>query len=131
MKLGDLLVEAKLTESDFQLASDAKLSRYRDLREVFGWEAGAAYACVLQGLARRGYQVVRGILAAADTGGRFCLLCDARRPDLIEIWYAVLNHVQSADLRTRIMLLTWQELVALLPEPTRRLLAWKYGFGPA
>jgi hypothetical protein len=127
MQLDDLLVEAKLTETDFQLAADAKLLRYRDLHEVFGWDREALQALPIQALERRGYQVMRGILAAFATGGRFCLLCDARRPDLIEIWYAVLRHVQRADLRTRTMLLTWQEIAPLLPSPIRRLLASKYG----
>ena len=129
MKLGDLLIEAKLTEIDFQLAGNAKLLRYRDLQEVFGWDRDSLNALPLLVLERRGYQVMRGILAAFATGGRFCLLCDARRPDLIEIWFAVLRHVQSAELRTRIMLLTWQEIAPLLPSPTRRLLAAKYGIG--
>lgn len=35
MKLGDLLVEAKLTESDFQSAGAALISRYRDVDVVF------------------------------------------------------------------------------------------------
>jgi hypothetical protein len=80
-----------------------------------------------QGLERRGYQVMRGILAAVATGGRFCLLCDARRPDLIEIWYAVLRHVRCAEVRTRIMLLTWQEISRYLPLSTQDLLARRYG----
>ncbi len=127
MQLGDLLVEAKLTEADFQLATDAKLLRYRDLQEVFGWDREALKVLPMQALERRGYQVVRGILAAFATGARFCLLCDARRPDLIAIWYAVLRHVKCAELRTRIMLLTWQELAPLLPASTQHLLASKYG----
>ncbi len=35
MKLGDLLVEAKLTESGFQVAPERLVTRYRDLEEVF------------------------------------------------------------------------------------------------
>ena len=126
MKLGDLLVEAKLTEADFQLASVAKLARYRDLQAVFGEECVTS-AWPAGGPAQRGYQVMRGILAAYATGGRFCLLCDARRTDLIEVWYAVLCRVQCAELRTRIMLVTWQELTLVLPSPLRELLALKYG----
>jgi hypothetical protein len=125
MKIGDMLVEAKLTETDFQTASDAKLLRYRDLPEVFGWNRESLQT--MPSLERRGYQVMRGILAAHATGGRFCLMCDARRPDLIETWYAVMRHVQSAELRTRIMLITWQELVPCLPIGLQRLLAYKYG----
>lgn len=35
MKLGNLLVEAKLTESDFQMAPLERVKTYRDLEEVF------------------------------------------------------------------------------------------------
>jgi len=35
MRLGDLLVEAKLTEMGFQMAASRLLFRYRDLHEVF------------------------------------------------------------------------------------------------
>jgi len=35
MRLGELLVEAKLTESDFQSANVGLIFRYRDLETVF------------------------------------------------------------------------------------------------
>src|SRR5437762_676195 len=38
LKLGDLLVEAKLTETDFQTAPATMIKRYRDLAEVFDEE---------------------------------------------------------------------------------------------
>ena len=42
MRIGDLLVETKLTEGDFQRADKAKLLRYRDFFHVFeGTYAGA------------------------------------------------------------------------------------------
>jgi hypothetical protein len=30
----------------------------------------------------RNYQLIRGVLATSATGGSFCVLCDARRPNL-------------------------------------------------
>jgi hypothetical protein len=35
LKLGDLMAEAKLTETDFQTAHATMIKRYRDLDEVF------------------------------------------------------------------------------------------------
>ena len=35
MKLGDLMVEAKLTETDFRAAEVRKVERYRDFEEFF------------------------------------------------------------------------------------------------
>lgn len=122
MKLGSLLIEAKLTESDFQTAPARLVERYRDLHEAFDVRAlPAPGAIVLH------YQLIRGVLAAHFTGGSFCVLCDARRPDLVEKWYGVLRSVRLCDLRCRLQLLAWQELAAALPEPLRRFLAGKYG----
>ena len=125
MKLGDLMVEAKLTETDFQTAPARMIERYRDLDEVFDRED-----LMMSGDAIRGYQLIRGVLAAYATGGSFCILCDARRPDLIENWYAVMRAVRSCVLRCRLQLLTWQELTAVLPRPLQKFLAAKYGIRP-
>jgi len=122
MKLGDLMVEAKLTETDFQTAPPRMIERYRDLDEVFDRED-----LMMSGDAIRGYQLIRGVLAAYATGGSFCILCDARRPDLIENWYAVMLAVRSCVLRCRLQLLTWQELTAVLPKSLQKFLAAKYG----
>ena len=122
MKLGDLMVEAKLTETDFQTAPARMIERYRDLDEVFDRED-----LMMCGHAIRGYQLIRGVLAAYATGGSFCILCDARRPDLIENWYAVMRAVRSCVLRCRLQLLTWQELTAVLPKSLQKFLAAKYG----
>jgi hypothetical protein len=110
MKLGDLMVEAKLTETDFQTAPTRMIKRYRDLEEVF--DSGEL---MMSGDVVPGYQLIRGVLAAYATGGSFCVFCDARRPDLIENWYSVMRAVRSCVLRFRLQLLTWQELAALLP----------------
>jgi hypothetical protein len=122
MKLGDLMVEAKLTETNFQDAPLRMIERYRDIEEAFE----------LRELAGPGdlvpcYQLIRGAMAADVTGGSFCVLCDARRPDLIEGWYSVLRKVKNCDLRCRLKLLTWQELADLLPKPIQGFLAAKYG----
>jgi hypothetical protein len=73
------------------------------------------------------YQLIRGVLAAYATGGSFCVLCDARRPDLIEDWYSIMRAVRSRVLRCRLQLLTWQELTAMLSRSLHRFLAEKYG----
>ena len=121
MKLGDLMVEAKLTETDFQTAPTKMIQRYRDLDEVFDPEELMTSDVVPN------YQLIRGVLAASATGGTFCVLCDARRPDLIEDWYAVMRAVRSCVLRCRLQLLTWQELTIVLSKPLQKFLAAKYG----
>lgn len=126
LRLGTFLAEAKLTETDFQTAPFRMVERYRDLEEVF--EGGRLRS-------RAGnvssYQLVRAALAAHATGGSFCVFCDARRPDLIEQWYAVMGAVRSCTLRCRLRLLTWQELSAVLCGPLQEFLRTKYGITPA
>jgi len=67
------------------------------------------------------------VLAAHLTGGAFCVLCDSRRPDMIEKWLSVMRAVRSYVLRSRLHVLTWQELAGALPRAMRRFLVVKYG----
>jgi hypothetical protein len=77
----------------------------------------------------RGYQLIRNVLAAHAAGARFCVICDERRPDLVEAWFGVMRAVRTAEMRTRLMVLTWQELAVALPEGLQEFLAAKYGIG--
>jgi hypothetical protein len=122
MKLGSLLVEAKLTESDFQTARPTLLLRYRDFETVFN-----IADLPLRNGKYDGYQLIRGTLAAYALNASFCVLCDARRPDLMEAWFRILRAVRPFDLRCRLKVLTWQELASTLPGDLRSFLEIKYG----
>ena len=126
MAWGELLLESKLTESDFQIARPALLTRYRGLEDCFDMEAlprssAGGYL---------GYQLLRGVLAAQKLDRSFCVLCDGRRADLVAQWHAVTRAVRFAALRCRCKLLTWQELAGALPDTLQRFLAEKYGIEP-
>jgi hypothetical protein len=125
MKLGELLVEAKLTESNFQFASIGLISRYCDLEEIFD----VAELPTRNGK-QCGYQLIRGALAANATGCSFCVFCDDRRPDLIESWYRIMRAVRPFELRCRLKLLTWQEAASVLPKDLQQFLSGKYGIFP-
>jgi hypothetical protein len=175
MRWGGLLVEAKLTESDFQKRAAGIVEAYRDFDAVFDrellprselvlarrreavefpeeftqeWEELGAQpeletveiarefqagieARAWEGVARepayRSYQLIRNVLAAYAGGYRFCVIHDARRPDLREAWFEVMAAVRSAEMRARCMVLTWQELVVALPVELQAFLDWKYG----
>ncbi|HVW76289.1 MAG TPA: hypothetical protein VHB45_01660 [Alloacidobacterium sp.] len=126
MRIDHLLVEAKLTESDFQSARSDLILRYRDLETVF--DVGDF---PLRNGKFCGYQLIRGTLAAYATDASFCVFCDARRPDLIEAWYRIIRAVRLFDFRSRLKLLTWQELVEALPCDLQLFLAVKYGIYPS
>jgi hypothetical protein len=122
MRVGNLLVEAKLTEGDFQQAEKAKVRRYRDFLAVFD-------ECELPQSERYyySYQLIRNVLAAFDRQGAFCVLLDERRRDLLESWYGVIRCVKAMELRTACKVLTWQELARVLPTSLQLFLAQKYG----
>jgi hypothetical protein len=126
MRVDNLLVEAKLTESDFQSARFDLIRRYRDLERVFDLSE-----LPMRNDRYSGYQLIRGTLAAYATDCSFCVFCDARRRDLVEAWYGIMSAVCLSELRCRLKLLTWQELAAFLPEDLQQFLAAKYGIFPA
>jgi hypothetical protein len=125
MKLGTLLVESKLTETDFQRAKASLVGCYRDLQDAFDEEAlPKVIGCYSS------YQLIRNVLAAQALGLDFCVLLDARRPDLREAWYTIMSCVRSSALKTRCKVLTWQELSEALPVDLQHFLDVKYGIVP-
>ncbi len=126
MVLGELFVEAKLTEGGFQSARSELVSRYIGVDDVFDL---AALPAALGNY--RHYQLLRGILAAHHYGSSFLLLCDARRASLIENWYCIVRAIRHCELRSRMAVLTWQELAATLPNKLQTFLREKYGIDAA
>ncbi len=122
LRLGSLLVEAKLTETDFQRAPKRRLDGYRDFENVFESERLPQSAEFFES-----YQILRNVMAAYASGRSLCVMVDERRPDLIERYYAVLSCVQPIELRTVCRVLTWQELARVLPGKLRAFLRGKYG----
>ncbi len=164
MRLGSLLVEAKLTEADFQNCSARIVQAYRDFDQVFesallpraeipasrpkrasefpenysqefesftGDPASfSAVDCAIRAIGESGYasyQLIRNVLAAYAEDCSFCVLHDARRPDLREAWFQVMAAVKHAAMRARLKILTWQELSAYLPVKLQEFLDLKYG----
>lgn len=126
MKLGNVLFEAKLTESDFQIQNAAIVEGYRDLADVFEWRK-----LPRRGRAYLSYQLLRNVLAAHALDFSFCVLLDAGRPDLLEDWYAVLCCIRISALSSRCRVLTWQELAQVLPPTPQGFLEVKYGIEPS
>lgn len=186
LRLGSLLIEAKLTEGDFQTCPAPMVEQYRDLDDVFDRallpvvelpprrrkepqefpenysqeyesfvvdpqmdlrefvpESEARRLELLADLEARNamdaanyeagetgyasYQLIRNVLAAHAAHCSFCVIHDERRPDLREQWFETMAAVKSAELRTRLKALTWQELAVYLPENLQEFLDCKYG----
>jgi hypothetical protein len=159
LRLDNLFLEAKLTESNFQTAPPRLIERYRDLETVFDSDhlprkilyTAAAHPPVedysqleepTESLTSSpptskssrtvidAYQLIRNVLAAYAADASFCVLCDARRHDLIETWYTILSAVHHPAFTTRLKLLTWQELSTTLPQDLQQFLDAKYGIAP-
>ncbi len=122
MRLGDLLVEAKLSESGFQNAHPDLLKRYEAFEDVFETERLPRSRNLF-----RGYQLLRGFLAAHHGNCRFAVFVDERRPDLRQQYFAVLSAIRYSELRSRILLVTWQEIASALPHNLQQFLTSKYG----
>jgi hypothetical protein len=122
LRLGGLLIEAKLTEHDFQSARKDVVLGYRDFTDVFDWhqlsQTEEHYLA---------YQLLRNVLAAYALQCSFCVLVDVRRPDLVDAWYAVMKCVKPVELRTRLRIATWQEVAQVAPPKLRAFLSTKYG----
>lgn len=164
MRVGALLVEAKLTENDFQTRIAPIVEAYRDFDEVFDRDrlprveivearpkrasefpenysqefesviAAPDSFSIVDIVVRApgeagyaGYQLIRNVLAAHATQSSFCVMHDERRPDLREEWFRVMTAVRSAELRTRLKVITWQEVAAYLPDALQEFLDLKYG----
>jgi hypothetical protein len=124
LKLGNLLIEAKLTEGDFQTARCDLIHRYRDFDAVFDVDRLP--------MMKEKYcssQLIRGALAAHANGASFAVICDERRQDLIDDCFEVISAVLNAELRCRMSVVTWHELTYALPSKVRAFLAEKYGIG--
>jgi hypothetical protein len=159
LQLGNLFIEAKLTESNFQTASPRLIERYRDLETIFAVERlpgrliksapshppiedfsdldepqtnpATPPARTNSRTVIQGYQLIRNVLAAFASDASFCVLCDGRRQDLVENWYSVLAAVHYPSFAWRLKLLTWQELTTALPKDLQNFLEAKYGILPA
>jgi len=124
LRWGNELIEAKLTESDFQIAEKRTMTAYRDFTEIFDSErlpqTRDHYIS---------YQLLRNVLAAHSLGCSFRVLVDARRPDLIDAWYHVMSCVKRVQLRTELRISTWQEVAKVVPPKLQTFLSAKYGMG--
>ena len=122
LKLGNLLIEAKLTEGDFQRARCDLIHRYRDFDAVFD-----VNRLPMRKEKYCSSQLIRGALAAHAYGASFAVVCDERRQDLIDDCFEVISAVLNAELRCRMSVVTWHELALAMPPKVRIFHVEKYG----
>jgi hypothetical protein len=122
MVLGDTIVEAKLTEKDFTVRPKAHVLRYAAFLELFDDS---------RLLTPRdeyfGFQLIRNVLAAAQSDRRLVVIIDMRRPDLLQEWWQVHGAIRDLSVRSRCFVRFWQELAAEALPDHRKALDLKYG----
>ena len=126
LRVEDLLIEAKLTETGFTDKSIEVVERYCDFQAVFE----RSNLPTLDGQYRH-YQLLRNVLAAHHLDFRFKLICDERRDDLIDAMSCVVSAVGDPELRARCDVVTWQEVARCVPEALQSFLLEKYGIAPS
>lgn len=125
MRIGQYLVEAKLTERTFTSKAMDHVAKYRNLADVFdltGLETDNGAYC--------SYQLIRNVLAAHAHGMESVVLIDQRRDDLRTEWERVMGAIRLPELRSRCHLRTWQQVAGAAPPSLRTFLAVKYGIQP-
>jgi len=122
MRIGKIIFEAKLTESDFTSKNASFVESYRDFHDVFDAEFLPKFEGKYQS-----YQLIRNVLAAAEHNYELVLICDGRRPDLLRHWWTVYAAIRNSDLKVRCHFLFWQEVAETCLEPLKEYLHAKYG----
>jgi len=124
MILGDVIYEAKLTETDFTIKDLQTIQRvYPGMEDVFDLEY------LSEGDSVKHYQLLRNIYAVSEVDGinKFMLLVDYRRPDLLHSLVDVINAIRYDELRRKCGFITWQEIARTVGKDLRDFLQLKYG----
>ncbi|MBD3617461.1 MAG: hypothetical protein HUJ22_12905 [Gracilimonas sp.] len=122
MKLGSTIYEAKLTEQGFnQKEKKRVLERYPGVENIFDLDM------LQNGDQLLHYQLLRNIYVAEKKGLNFRLLCDYRRPDLLQGLFQTTQAIVDHDLRQRVGFITWQEIASFVGKDLKDFLRFKYG----
>jgi len=121
MAFGNVICEAKLTESDFTQQESCIVERYDNLQEEFHVESlpkfNDNYA---------NYQAIRNLLAAIQYDKKHFLLCDERRPDLVRSYMETVACLRSVKHRKKCRVVFWQEIASSCGISLRDWLKEKY-----
>jgi hypothetical protein len=124
MILGDVIYEAKLTETDFTTKDLQTVLRvYPEMEDVFDLEY------LSEGDSVKHYQLLRNIYAVhrSETINEFKLLLDYRRPDLLHCLLDVIKTIRNDELRRKCGFITWQQIARTVGQDLKDFLRLKYG----
>ncbi len=122
LKIGNIIFEAKLTESSFTAKDIHTIRKYPGFYEVFD-ESNLTRG---KNNLIKNYQLIRNVLTIYKYGYNFKLLIDEARIDLIHAFYNTINAIKLFELRKRIDFITWQELVKTCGKELKEYIYMKY-----
>lgn len=106
LKIGNHIFEAKLTENSFTTKPKSVVHLYRYFKDLF------EESCLLTPKEDiQQYQLIRNILTAYKYNFYFTAIIDSTRIDLMKEIINVLKSVKNYNLRSRINIVTWQEII--------------------
>lgn len=119
-----IIIECKLTEDGFYEKDREEVEKYIEFKKVFHIEKLRQ-----DSIEYLNYQLIRNILAAHQINGRFILLCDMRRPDLVKSFYHTVRCIKDdcIDLRTNCEIIYWQDIAKVCGTELQQFLKEKYG----
>lgn len=122
MVIGDIFFEAKLTETDFTEKHVSEVMKYKNINTVFNFDVLPIKNNKIQG-----YQIIRNILAAFQCKKSHCLICDIRRGDLIREYYQIINAINVDEIKLKVGVIFWQEIIKLCGADFKKYIETKYG----
>lgn len=119
-----IICECKLTEDDFKSMAKNKVELYSNFSVVFH-----ANKLKQNQNSYSNYQLIRNILAAYQYNCRFVLICDNRRPELVESFNKTIECIKDEfmDLKTKSKIIYWQEIAKVCGIELQQFLKVKYG----
>lgn len=121
---GNIFIECKLTEKDFSSKKMDIVEHYSEFRNVFHKEKLLQTKTYYEN-----YQLIRNILAANQHNAQFILICDMRRPDLVESYHQTLTCIKDEylELKNNCKIIYWQDLAQVVGDELKVFLNEKYG----
>jgi len=85
------------------------VKKYRCFEELFDVKCLPSYNGIYEN-----FRTIRNLLSAYQYGKRHILLCDDRRSDLVNAYFATVAAIKNDGLRSRCRIVFWQDLLRLV-----------------
>jgi hypothetical protein len=119
----NIFIECKLTEKDFTSKNKDTVEQYSEFYNVFHVDQ-----LIKTETHYKNYQLIRNILAANQNNAQFILICDMRRPDLVNSFNQTVNCIKEEyfELRNNCKIIYWQNIFDVVGSELKMFLKDKY-----